>query len=113
MRSLAHHLDPVVIVGEAGLSAAVIAEADRALRAHELIKIRVFGDDRERRVEFARVLVEGLGCAHVQSIGKLIVLFRPRPEGTPAGEGKGRNAPHVPKKRAATRGSGSRRGAHS
>ncbi len=49
LRARAHHLDPVVMIGDAGLSRAVLAEADRALGAHELIKIRVLGDDRAQR----------------------------------------------------------------
>lgn len=79
LRAQAHHLDPVVMIGEAGLTRAVVEETDRALRAHELIKVRVLGDDREQRRTMADELCSVLGCASVQSIGKLLVLYRPRP----------------------------------
>ncbi|MGE0806627.1 MAG: YhbY family RNA-binding protein, partial [Burkholderiaceae bacterium] len=62
LRARAHHLDPVVMIGEAGLSQAVIAEADRALAAHELIKIRVHGDDRLRRQTVMAEICAALGC---------------------------------------------------
>ena len=100
LRARAHHLDPVVMIGDAGLTRAVLDEADRALRVHELIKIRVLGDDREHRMALSTEICSALGCAPVQSIGKLLVLYRPRPiEDT--GSQAGRRGPHVPKKRAA------------
>ena len=80
LRAKAHDLDPLVRIGDAGLTDAVIAETDRALTAHGLIKVRVFGDDRGARETIAATLVERLGCALVQSIGKLLVLWRPQPE---------------------------------
>jgi RNA-binding protein len=108
LRARAHDIDPVVMIGDAGLSDAVLAETDRALIAHGLIKVRVFGDDRDARQAMAAELEQLLGAALVQAIGKLIVLWRPRPEdtgveGTPA---KPRAAPRrkmltVPKKLAA------------
>jgi hypothetical protein len=49
LKAAAHHLNPVVIIGQEGLSEAVIRETDRSLRAHELIKVRVAGDDRQTR----------------------------------------------------------------
>ena len=79
LRALGHHLDPVVMIGDAGLSAAVLAEAARALNAHELIKIRVLGDDRQARAQMMADLCAALGCAPVQSIGKLLLVWRPRP----------------------------------
>ena len=79
LRARAHFLDPVVRVGDAGLTDAVIAETSRALDAHGLIKVRVFGDDRSARDSVAQRLCEQLGCAPVQSIGKLLVLYRPQP----------------------------------
>lgn len=79
LRALGHHLDPVVMIGDAGLSAAVLAEAARALNAHELIKVRVLGDDRQARAQMMADLCAALGCAPVQSIGKLLLVWRPRP----------------------------------
>lgn len=95
LRARAHHLDPVIMIGEAGLTRAVLDETDRALRTHELIKVRVLGDDREQRQAMSTEICSALGCAAVQSIGKLLVLYRPRPIEDP------RDEPHVPKKRAA------------
>ena len=95
LRAAAHHLDPVVMLGEAGLSDAVVAETDRALDAHELIKVRVQGDDRQARAQAMTELCSRLGAAAVQSIGKLLVIYRPRPEPTPT-----RSTPHQPKKQA-------------
>jgi putative YhbY family RNA-binding protein len=77
LRAQAHGLSPVVIVSESGLTTNLILETDRALGAHGLIKVRVFGDDREARAEIGRRLCELLGCAPVQAIGKLLVLWRP------------------------------------
>ena len=79
LRGQAHHLDPVVIVGTDGLSAAVLREADAALKAHGLIKVRMFSDQREQREQALRQLSEALDAAAVQHIGKLLVLWRPIP----------------------------------
>jgi RNA-binding protein len=73
LKALAHHLDPVVMVGAKGLTEAVIAEADRALASHELIKMKVAAEDRE---PIAQAVCEALGCALVQHIGKVLVLYR-------------------------------------
>ena len=76
-RALAHHLDPVVMIGNDGLSAAVIKETDAALKAHGLIKIRVLGDDRAAREAVLLELTETLNAAPIQHIGKLLVIWRP------------------------------------
>jgi len=81
-RSEAHHLDPVVMIGNDGLTPAVIKEADMALNAHGLIKIRVLGDDRSAREEMFIGLADQLNAAPIQHIGKLLVLWRPQPEKT-------------------------------
>ncbi len=78
LRSQAHGLNPVVMIGESGLTPAVIKEASAALDAHGLIKIRVFGDDREARIAYYETLCAELGAAPVQHIGKLLVLYRPK-----------------------------------
>lgn len=77
LRADAHHLQPVVIVGGDGLTDAVIGEADRALSAHGLMKVRVFSDDRLARQEMLQSLADRLDAAPVQHIGKLLVLWRP------------------------------------
>lgn len=98
LRARAHHLNPVVMIGEAGLTEAVLAEARRAIEVHELVKVRVFGDDRALRQALMQQLCGALACAPVQMIGKLLVVYRPRPA-EPAARPRG---PHVPKKAAAT-----------
>ena len=79
-RADAHHLDPVVMVGNDGLTAAVIKEADHALNAHGLIKVRVLGDDRVAREAMFQELANQLNAAPIQHIGKLFVFWRPIPE---------------------------------
>ncbi len=79
-RAEAHHLDPVVMVGNDGLTAAVVKEADSALNAHGLIKIRVLGDDRAAREQMFMQLADQLNAAPIQHIGKLLVLWRPKPK---------------------------------
>jgi len=78
-RAEAHHLDPVVMIGSDGLTPAVIKETDNALKAHGLIKVRVLGDDREQREAMYQQLADELGAAPIQHIGKLLVLWRPKP----------------------------------
>lgn len=78
-RSAAHHLDPVVLIGADGLTDAVLREADAALRAHGLIKLRVFSDDRDARDALLDTLADRLDAAPIQHIGKLLVLWRPLP----------------------------------
>lgn len=84
LRARAHALDPVVAIGQHGLTPTVLREIDVALRAHELIKVRVFNDDREAREAMLGRIVDALDCARVQQIGKLLVLWRPRPAETEA-----------------------------
>jgi RNA-binding protein len=79
-RAAAHHLHPVVAIGAEGLSAAVLKEADAALKAHGLIKVRAFADERATRDEMLARLADELNAAPVQHIGKLLVLWRPLPE---------------------------------
>ncbi|HKX43144.1 MAG TPA: YhbY family RNA-binding protein [Burkholderiaceae bacterium] len=78
-RAQAHHLDPVVMIGGDGLTPAIRKEADAALTAHGLIKVRVFSDDRAAREETLATLADELGAAPIQHIGKLLVLWRPIP----------------------------------
>ena len=79
-RADAHHLDPVVLVGGDGLTPAVVKEIDNALKAHGLIKVRVFSDDRSARETMLHTLTEQLDAAPIQHIGKLLVLWRPQVE---------------------------------
>jgi putative YhbY family RNA-binding protein len=76
----AHDLNPVVMIGSDGLTPAVIKEAKLAISHHGLIKIRVFGDDREARIAIYEELCDKLDAAPVQHIGKLLVIWRPKDE---------------------------------
>lgn len=76
-RAEAHGLHPVVHIGSGGLTDAVAREADVALGAHGLIKVRVFSEDRAAREAMLAALADRLGAAPVQHIGKLLVLWRP------------------------------------
>jgi putative YhbY family RNA-binding protein len=78
-RAEAHHLNPVVMIGGDGLTAAVKKETDAALNAHGLIKVRVFSDDRAERESIFQTLADELNAAPIQHIGKLLVLWRPKP----------------------------------
>lgn len=103
LRAQAHHLDPVVLIGDGGLTDNVLAEVRRALAAHHLIKIRVFGDDRDLRLEILSQICEATGAAPVQHIGKLLVVYRaPTPEEEQAAARKRRkpSGPRITKKAA-------------
>jgi RNA-binding protein len=79
LKGKAHKLDPVVSVGSHGLSASVIAEIDRSLKIHELIKVRVSAERDEREVMLEEICAK-TGAQPVQHIGKVLVLFRENPE---------------------------------
>ena len=82
LRTLAHALSPVVMIGEAGLSENIIRELDRGLRSHELIKIKVFSNERKVRELLLEEICQRLEAAPVQHIGKILVIYRPKPEET-------------------------------
>ena len=80
LKARSHHLEPTVLLGAHGLTDAVLKEIDRALTAHELIKVRMPALEREERERLAAQMAERLGAARIQLIGRLAVLFRPAPE---------------------------------
>jgi RNA-binding protein len=80
LRSEAHALNPVVMIAESGLTAGVLKEIDASLNSHGLIKIRVFGDDREARIAIYETICDKLGAAPIQHIGKLLIVYRPKKE---------------------------------
>jgi len=84
LRALAHVLKPVVIIGDKGLTETVLAEIGRALAAHELIKVKAATDERERRGAWMAEICEKLEAHPVQSIGKILVLWRENPDKKPA-----------------------------
>ena len=83
LKARAHSLEPVVQLGQAGASDAVVAEVDRALTAHGLIKVRLAGADRQSREELTRTLCDRTGAAAVQQVGRVLALWRPRPDDEP------------------------------
>ncbi len=79
LRQQAHRLDPVVLMGQSGMTDALLLEIERALRAHGLIKVKASGvDTAEARSALANTLAQRLSAACVQQIGKILVLYRPR-----------------------------------
>jgi len=80
LKARAHRLEPVVTVGQSGASEALIAEVDRSLTAHGLIKVKLAGADRSSRAGLAHLLCERTGAAAVQTVGRVLVLWRPRPD---------------------------------
>ena len=76
LRSQAHKLSPVVIIGDKGLTDEVVAEIDRSLKAHELIKVKAATDDRGAREAWMAAICERLQAEAVQRIGKVLVIYR-------------------------------------
>jgi RNA-binding protein len=85
LRQRGHALKPVVIIGSAGLSEAVIREIDRSLEHHELLKVRLGGADREEKRRLIASLCESCRAELIQSIGHIALIYRkqanPRPGG--------------------------------
>lgn len=79
LRAAAHHLNPVVAIAGNGLTPAVMAEIDRSLKAHELIKVKLHGIERDDRSMLLDEICAALGCAPVQQIGNILVLWREKP----------------------------------
>ncbi len=79
LKTQAHQLNPVVIIGQAGLTEAVIREINLALDAHELIKVRIRAD-REDRVEIKNRICIETQAELIQAIGQIVVLFRKNPK---------------------------------
>ncbi len=82
LRARAHALDPVVRIGGHGLTAAVEKEIDLSLRAHELIKVHVAGEDRHGRQALLTQICQATGAEVVQTIGRMLVLWRESPRDT-------------------------------
>lgn len=82
-RTIAHHLKPVVIIAEKGISEGVLAELERALEDHELIKLKINVLEREDKRLIVAEVVEQTGAQLVQTIGKIAVLYRPAKKQNP------------------------------
>ncbi|QVL45232.1 MAG: ribosome assembly RNA-binding protein YhbY [Methylophilaceae bacterium] len=91
LRGLAHTLSPVVMIGNQGLTDNIIKEVDINLNAHELIKIKVAGDDREARKTMYQSICETTNAIPVHHIGKQLVIYRA------SDSIKEKNKIHIPK----------------
>lgn len=80
LKAQAHGLEPVVRIGHAGLTDGVVADVSRALEAHELIKVKIGEGGRQERDAITGALCARTGAALVQSVGRVLVLWRPRAE---------------------------------
>lgn len=76
LKSKAHDLKPVILLGGNGLTEGVVAEIENALNYHELIKIKVPGEDREQKMLIMDAIIRETKAEKVQIIGKILVLFR-------------------------------------
>ncbi len=98
LRARAHDLSPVVFISQNGISESVLREIGASLASHELIKIRVYNDDRVQRAQFLETICEQLDAAPVQHIGKLLVIWRPVPENQVPKTRRTRNEPRRTKR---------------
>jgi RNA-binding protein len=76
LKAQAQHLKPIVIIGAKGLTENIILETERALLAHELIKVRISGMDRKTRLDNAEQLAEACAATLIQTIGHIAVFYR-------------------------------------
>jgi len=102
LRAAAHHLNPTVTIAAKGLAPSVLKEIDVSLTAHELIKVKLQGIERDARSRLMTEICTALDCAPVQSIGNILVLWRPKPpEATPGQPPRRKAAPKTKKQAAA------------
>ena len=80
LRSRGHHLKPVVTIGNQGLTEAVVREMDLSLTHHELMKIKLNYGEREDRAELVTAICARLGAEPIQSVGRTLLLYRPKPQ---------------------------------
>jgi putative YhbY family RNA-binding protein len=86
LKARAHVLEPILHIGKTGVQDSVVAEVDTALKAHELIKMKINDDDRDAREAMAEDISTRTGAAIVQRVGKVVVLWRPKPDEPPAAD---------------------------
>ena len=80
LRAESHDLNPTVLLGQNGLTEAVVKEIEKALNSHGLVKIRIPGDDRDERAEIVQKILDDTGSARIQTIGKTVTIWRPMPK---------------------------------
>ena len=101
LRATAHHLNPTVAIASNGLTTGVLKEIDLSLKAHELIKVKLHGIERDDRAALLAEICTQLDCAPVQQIGNILILWRPKPEGDATAKPARRRAAPKNKKQAA------------
>lgn len=79
LKAKAHHLNPVVRVGQKGITENLLIETDQALATHELIKMQIAVEDRDERQAMGRDIAEKTGAELVHTIGKICILYRQKP----------------------------------
>jgi len=82
LKQAAHHLKPVIRIGQKGMSDTLVAETESCLDRHELIKVHVAGEDRDQRVVLGEELVARVGAELVHRIGKVFILYRKKKDET-------------------------------
>jgi RNA-binding protein len=80
LRALGHHLEPVVQVGHAGVTAGVVAALEQALWDHELVKVKVGSEAPAERKALAQALAAATGAKLAQVVGRTLLLYKPNPE---------------------------------
>lgn len=76
LRAIGHQLKPVVTLGQKGITDSLLEEIGRALHDHELIKVKIAGDDREQRKALEKEICEACGAELIQSVGKISLILR-------------------------------------
>lgn len=101
LRAAAHHLNPTVAIAGNGLTPNVLKEIDVSLKSHELIKVKLHGIERAERAALLDQICAALDCAPVQSIGNILILWRPKPEAEETAKPRRRKVEPKTKKQAA------------
>ena len=83
LKARAHALEPVVHAGNSGVTETLVAEVDRALTAHELIKVKIAAGDRAERFAIGDEICVRTAATAVHRVGKVVILWRPRPADDP------------------------------
>jgi RNA-binding protein len=77
LRSLGHHLKPVVMVGQHGLSEAVLSELETTMEKHELLKIKIRTDDRDEKQSMIDSIIDRSKSQLIQVVGNIVLIYRP------------------------------------
>jgi len=80
LKARAHSLEPLLQIGQSGLTDRMVAELDRTLTAHALIKVKVKAEDRDSREALCDAICERTDATAVQRVGNVLILWRPRPD---------------------------------